>query len=81
MTIFRPATSPAACRGNVVHMRSLRRTYGAALQVTLRNTAAAYGDTLSTAATLSLLTEMSGTPDAGRLFLFAAGGIVAFAPS
>jgi hypothetical protein len=60
-------------------MSSLRRTYGAALQVTLRNTAAAYGYTLSTAATLGLLTEMSGKPDASRLFLFAAGGVLAFA--
>ena len=60
-------------------LSSMRRTYGAALQVTMRNTAAAYGYTLSTAATLSLLTEMSGKPDVGRLFLFALGGIVAFA--
>jgi hypothetical protein len=57
----------------------MRGTYGAALQVTLRNTAAAYGYTLSTAATLSLLTEMSGKSDAQRLFLFAVGGILAFA--
>jgi hypothetical protein len=57
----------------------MRGTYGAALQVTLRNTAAAYGYTLSTAATLSLLMEMSGKSDAQRLFLFAAGGILAFA--
>jgi hypothetical protein len=64
---------------NVVQMSSIRRTYGAALQVTLRNTAAAYGYTLSTAATVSLLTERLGTPGAGRLFLFAAGGILAFA--
>ena len=60
-------------------MSSMRRTYGAALQVTMRNTAAAYGYTLSTAATLSLLTEMSGKSDPGRLFLFAAGGVLAFA--
>ena len=69
----------AAYWRNVVQMSSMRRTYGAALQVTLRNTAAAYGYTLSTAATLSLLTEMSGKSDAQRLFLFAAGGILAFA--
>ncbi len=59
-------------------MSSMRRTYSAALRVTMRNTAAAYGYTLSTAATLSLLTEMSGEPDAGRLFLFAMGGVFAF---
>jgi hypothetical protein len=60
-------------------MTSMRRTYGAALQVTMRNTAAAYGYTLSMGATLSLLTEVSGKPDAGRLFLFAFGGVLAFA--
>jgi hypothetical protein len=59
-------------------MSSVRGTYCAALQVTLRNTAAAYGYTLSTAATISVLTEMAGKPDAGRLFLFAVGGVTAF---
>jgi hypothetical protein len=57
----------------------MRSTYGAALQVTMRNTAAAYGYTLSMSATLSLLTELSGKPDAGRLFLFALGAVLAFA--
>jgi hypothetical protein len=56
----------------------MRGTYSAALRVTMRNTAAAYGYTLSTAATISVLTEMAGKPDAGRLFLFAIGGVVAF---
>jgi hypothetical protein len=56
----------------------MKGTYGAALRVTLRNTAAAYGYTLSTAATISVLTEMTGKPDVGRLFLFAIGGVVAF---
>jgi hypothetical protein len=60
-------------------MSSIRRSYGAALRVTLRNTAAAYGYTLTTAATLSLLMQMSGKPDVGKLFLFALGGILAFA--
>jgi hypothetical protein len=59
-------------------MSSMRGTYGAALQVTMRNTAAAYGYTLSTAATISVLTEMAGKPDAGKLFLFAIGGVIAF---
>src|SRR5258708_37408392 len=59
-------------------MSSLRGTYGAALRVTMRNTAAAYGYTLSTSATLSLLTEMTGKPDALKLFLFAIGGVIAF---
>jgi len=56
----------------------MRGTYGAALRVTMRNTAAAYGYTLSTSATLSLLTEMTGKPDAWKLFLFAIGGVIAF---
>jgi hypothetical protein len=44
----------------------------------MRNTAAAYGYTLSTAATLSVLTQTAGKPDTGKLFLFAMGGVVAF---
>jgi hypothetical protein len=59
-------------------MSCMRGTYGAALRVTLRNTAAAYGYTLSTAATIGVLTEVAGKPDAGRLFLFAIGGVTAF---
>ena len=59
-------------------MSSVRGTYGAALRVTMRNTAAAYGYTLSTAATISVLGETAGKPDAGRLFLFAIGGVTAF---
>jgi hypothetical protein len=59
-------------------MSSTRDTYGAALRVTLRNTAAAYGYTLSTSATIGVLTEMTGKPDVGKLFLFAVGGVVAF---
>src|SRR5215467_5408846 len=60
-------------------MSRMRGTYGAALRVTMRNTAAAYGYTLSTAATISVLTEMAGKPDVGKLFLFAIGGVTAFA--
>jgi hypothetical protein len=56
----------------------MRGTYSAALRITMRNTAAAYGYTLSTAATIGVLTEMAGKPDVGRLFLFAIGGVVAF---
>ncbi|MCW2933154.1 MAG: hypothetical protein JWM19_4116 [Actinomycetia bacterium] len=59
-------------------MSSTRGTYETALRVTMRNTAAAYGYTLSTSATLSLLTEMTGKPDALKLFLFALGGVIAF---
>lgn len=44
----------------------------------MRNTAAAYGYTLPTAATVSALTETAGKPDTGKLFLFALGGVVAF---
>jgi len=56
----------------------MRGTYSAALRVTMRNTAAAYGYTLSTAATLGVLSETAGSPDTARLFLFAIGGVVAF---
>jgi predicted MFS family arabinose efflux permease len=59
-------------------MSSLRGSYGAALRVTMRNTAAAYGYTLSTAATIAVLGETAGKPDTGRLFLFALGGVTAF---
>jgi hypothetical protein len=59
-------------------MSSLRGSYGAALRVTMRNTAAAYGYTLSTGATIGVLGEMAGKPDTGRLFLFALGGVTAF---
>jgi hypothetical protein len=59
-------------------VNSLRGSYGAALRVTMRNTAAAYGYTLSTAATVAVLGETAGKPDTGRLFLFALGGVTAF---
>src|SRR5258708_677506 len=78
---FRKAGGSAGTVSNVEDaalMSSLRGTYGAALRVTMRNTAAAYGYTLSTSATLSLLTEMTGKPDALKLFLFAIGGVIAF---
>jgi hypothetical protein len=61
------------------YVSCMRGTYGAALRVTMRSTAAAYGYTLSTAATMGVLTEMAGKPDIGRLFLFAIGGVTAFA--
>lgn len=60
-------------------MSSMRSTYGAALQATMRNTAAAYGYTLSTAATVSLLREISGKPDTAKPFLFGMGGVLTFA--
>jgi hypothetical protein len=59
-------------------MRSRTGTYGAALRATMRTTAAAYGYTLSTAATIGVLTQLAGKPDTGRLFLFALGGVTAF---
>ncbi len=55
-----------------------RSFYGAALRTALRATAAAYGYTLSTATTLSVLMVVRGKPDPARLFLFAIGGVVAF---
>lgn len=59
-------------------MSAMRGSYGAALRVTMRNTAAAYGYTLSTGATIGVLTDMAGKPDAGKLFLFVIGGVIAF---
>jgi hypothetical protein len=50
-----------------------------ALRTTLRSTAAAYGYALTTASTLGLLTSVHGSPNAGRLFLFVAGGLLGFA--
>jgi hypothetical protein len=55
------------------------RPYLPALQITLRQTAAAYGYTLSVATTVAALTSVHGSPDAGDLFLFVAGGLGAFA--
>jgi hypothetical protein len=59
-------------------MSSRRGTYGAALRVTLRNTASAYGYTLATATTIHVLTDVGGKADPLKLFLFAVGGVVAF---
>lgn len=59
-------------------MRSVRGTYGAALRITLRNTASAYGYTLATATTIHVLTDVGGKADTEELFLFAVGGVVAF---
>jgi len=59
-------------------MRSVRGTYGAALRITLRNTASAYGYTLATATTIHVLTDVGGKATTQELFLFAVGGVVAF---
>jgi hypothetical protein len=59
-------------------MRSVRGSYGAALRITLRNTASAYGYTLATATTIHVLTDVGGKADTEELFLFAVGGVVAF---
>jgi hypothetical protein len=53
--------------------------YGAALRSTLRATAAAYGYTLTTGATLAALVSTHGAPRTGEAMLFAAGGVLAFA--
>lgn len=53
--------------------------YSSALRRTLRNTAAAYGYTLTIATTIGTLNSTHGRPDAGDLFLFASGGLAAFA--
>ena len=61
-----------------LRVRSVRGTYGAALRITLRNTASAYGYTLATATTIHVLTDVGGKADTQELFLFAVGGVVAF---
>ncbi len=53
--------------------------YGAALRTTLRQTAAAYGYTLSIATTAAVLSSARGKPHTADLFLFLLGGTVAFA--
>lgn len=52
--------------------------YSAALALTLRSTAAAYGYTLTIATTLAETSTRHGKPGTGDLFLFAAGGLLAF---
>jgi len=53
-------------------------TYQGALRTTLRNTAAAYGYTLTIATSAAVLTTVRGKPRTGDLFLFVAGGLIAF---
>lgn len=53
--------------------------YISALRTTLRQTAAAYGYTLTIASTSALLVSTQNRPDAARIFLFALGGLAAFA--
>lgn len=53
--------------------------YARALRQTLRTTAAAYGYTLSTAATITVLSTVHGHAGTGDLFLFVGGGLAAFA--
>ena len=75
------AGKPQAGNGQARRVMSSRTgTYGAALRATMRTTAAAYGYTLSTAASIGVLTQLAGKPDTGRLLLlFALGGVTAFA--
>lgn len=60
-------------------MASPRSAYSAALRLTLRNTAAAYGYALTLAPTMALLGSIHGRPHEAQVFLFAAGGVLAFA--
>jgi hypothetical protein len=53
--------------------------YRSALRVTLRTTAAAYGYTLTISTTAAVLMTVHGKPRPGDLFLFVAGGLIAFA--
>lgn len=52
--------------------------YRSALTAVLRSTAAAYGYTLTIAATVATLSETHGKPGVGQLYLLIAGGIGAF---
>ncbi len=60
-------------------MPAALRSYPASLRITLRNTAAAYGYTLTIGSTALALTSTHETPRAGSTFLFAIGGLIAFA--
>lgn len=61
------------------YTRAMQRSYGGALRVTLRQTAAAYGYTLTIASTVAVLTSTRGKPETGDVFLFVAGGLAGFA--
>ena len=63
----------------MVPMDHTPATYRAALQMTLRTTAAAYGYTLTIATSSAALLTVHGKPRTGDLFLFVAGGLIAFA--
>ena len=54
-------------------------SYLSALRTTLRHTAAAYGYALTLASTSALLVSTQSGPSAADVFLFAFGGLVAFA--
>ncbi|HET9185056.1 MAG TPA: hypothetical protein VFN82_02840 [Solirubrobacterales bacterium] len=54
-------------------------SYLSALKATLRQTAAAYGYALTIASTSALLVSTQSVPSAGDVFLFALGGLAAFA--
>ncbi len=56
-----------------------RSIYDAALRATLRNTAAAYGYTLTLSATVAMLMSVRGSPTEGQLFLLVGGGVGSFA--
>lgn len=53
--------------------------YVPALKTTLRQTAAAYGYTLAIGSTTTLLVSTQSWPSSGDVFLFALGGLIAFA--
>ncbi len=65
--------------GETTGVGDTRGTYRGALRTTLRSTAAAYGYTLTIATTAAVLTTVHGKPQTGDLFLFIAGGLIAFA--
>ncbi|HEX8105945.1 MAG TPA: hypothetical protein VF533_25230 [Solirubrobacteraceae bacterium] len=59
-------------------MAAGRDNYAAALRITLRNTAAAYGYALTIGSTVAILIRLHGRPEIGEIFGFAMGGLIAF---
>lgn len=57
----------------------LRGTYRASMAIVLRSTAAAYGYTLTIATSVATLIANQGPPTMVELYLFIAGGSLAFA--
>ena len=71
--------SDPRCGDSILPMRGPKTRYRAALRTTLRKTAAAYGYALTVGMSAAALSSKLGPPSTGDLFLFAGGGLSAFA--